>query len=185
MKRILTPVLRLAFCLCAAACVLPPPSAQAFGAADTLTVAEVVESNACEVRSMLLMEAMDAVGVAEPKKAAEVWGQGLMARSAALQYAVMGRALRAQYARQLEETAPNWVTGMSSPWIDSFRILQIRKTGLRTREVVMCFATATSTGPADEYKAVLTLSPEDGFYRITGVEMDEGLYPYTGFRFSQ
>lgn len=68
-----------------------------------------------EIRSRLLMEAAGSVGVCAPQDAAHVWAEGLRERSAALQYAVMTKALQDEYAAQLETTFPNWVTGVSSP----------------------------------------------------------------------
>ena len=47
--------------------------------------AAMAEINKYEIRSRLLMEAMDYVGVCDPEKAVDVWAGGLMQRSAAMQ----------------------------------------------------------------------------------------------------
>lgn len=139
-------------------------------------------SNDCEVRSRLLMEAMNDVGACSPGDAAEVWASGLKKRSAALQYAVMDARLKTEYARQLESTAPNWVTGISSPWVDSYRIVRTECPDADSRVIEMLFSTATSTGPAGDYRAVLHLARDGCFWRITAISADEGLAPYTGFQ---
>ncbi|MGI6161228.1 MAG: hypothetical protein ACOYJD_04280 [Christensenellales bacterium] len=135
--------------------------------------------NDAEVRSRLLMEAMDYVGVCDATDAAGVWASGLKQRSAALQYSVMDAVLKAEYAKQLETAAPNWVTGMSSPWVKSYSIIDIQTPDENTSIIRIVFSTATSTGVAGDYEAVLTLTRQEPFWRITGIDADEGLYPYT------
>lgn len=144
--------------------------------------AAAAEINRYEVRSELLMEAVRRVGVCSPEDAARVWADGLKTRSAALQYSVMRLPLQNEYARQLEKTAPNWVTGVSSPWIDGYQIIRVEDPAQDCRIVKMRFFTETSTGPAGKYEAILTLKREDAFWRIAKISMDEGLYPYTGFK---
>jgi len=143
--------------------------------------ASAAEINKFEVRSQLLTEAMKQVGVCTPEEAATVWANGLKMRSAALQYSVMTGELKKIYAQQLEKNAPNWVTGMSSPWVQSYKILKVEDTGNDTYTVELVFSTMTSTGPAGDYKAVLSLVREGSFWRIKKISMDEGLFPYTGF----
>lgn len=139
------------------------------------------ETNKYEVRSYLLTEAMDQVGVCCPEDAADVWSNGLVTRSAALQYSVMNKELKEEYANQLEKSAPNWVTGMSSPWVDSYKIVKTQTPSENSRIIELTYSTATSTGPAGDYKAVLTIAKEGDFWRITEISADPGLYPYMGF----
>lgn len=133
-----------------------------------------------EVRSELLQEAMDYVGACRADTAVQVWAQGVQMRSAAMQYSAMSAELKALYAQQLEEQFPNWVTGVSSPWIDRFEIKSLSATADSAKYRVR-FDTATSTGPAGQYDATLTLACQGEFWRIVKLETDEELYPYTGF----
>jgi len=135
----------------------------------------------CEIQIRLLKEALNQVGVCCPKDAAEVWASGLVNRSAALQYAVMTEALKVEYARQLETNAPNWVTGISSPWVSGYRTVDIKFPDTDSSTIELRFSTATSTGPAGDYNAVLNIVREDCFWRIADISMEEGLFPYTGF----
>ncbi|MGI6151688.1 MAG: hypothetical protein ACOYIR_07030 [Christensenellales bacterium] len=134
-----------------------------------------------EVRSQLLMEAMHRVGACDPTEAAEIWASGLVQRSAALQYAVMDAQLKAQYAQQLETESPNWVTGLSSPWVASYQIIKTESPDEDTRILELVFSTATSTGPAGDYHATLKLKRQGNFWRITNIAQDDGLFPYTLF----
>lgn len=143
--------------------------------------AAVSQVNKFEIRSRLLTDAMNYVGVCTPEQAAEVWARGLKERSAALQYAVMNESIKSQYAQQLEKNAPNWVTGVSSPWVDNFRIVRSESKSEHEQVIEILFNTATSTGPANSYKAMLNICLEGTFWRICQIEMDEELYIYTGF----
>jgi hypothetical protein len=143
--------------------------------------AAIAEINEYEIRSRLLMEAMQQVGVCTPEDAAKTWAEGLKSRSAALQYAVMKPLLREEYAKQLEKTAKNWVTGMSSPWVENYQIVQIEAPNENKRVIQLKISTATSTGPAGDYTAQLTIIRDGSFWRIEKIVMDKGLYPYTGF----
>ena len=134
-----------------------------------------------EVRSRLLMEAMDFVGVCCPEDAAAVWAEGLKARSAALQFAVMTATLKEAYARQLDETAPNWVTGISSPFVSNYQIIKTEAVSKTLQRITLQFFFATSTGPAGEATAVLDIAQEGKFWRITAIDADEALFPYTRF----
>lgn len=135
-----------------------------------------------DTQSRLLMEAMDMVGVSTPEEAANVWATGLIRRSAAMQYAVMTSALRQEYERVLEDTAPNWVTGVSSPFVESFYILNKESPNENERIIELLFSTATSTGPAGSHLARLSLVQEGEFWRIAKITTDNALCPYTGFR---
>lgn len=133
-----------------------------------------------EVRNQLLMEAMNEIGVCSPEKAAEVWGNGLEIRSAAIQYSVMTQKLKSEYAQQLEESSPNWITGMSSPWIQKFEIIKTAKPDENNYIFHLTFFTQSSTGLNGNHKAVITIIQEGEFWRISKIDADQGLYPYMG-----
>lgn len=139
-----------------------------------------VTSTGDALRARLLTEAMDYVGVCSPEAAAEVWAEGLMRRSAAMQYAVMDEDLKEEYAKALEETAPNWVTGASSPWVSAYSIIRQEETGPNARVLTLDIETATSTGAAQTLRAVLTIEQRGEFWRITDIKADEALKAYTG-----
>lgn len=142
----------------------------------------VAEVDKYQVRSSLLTEAMEEVGVCAPEDAAALWAKGLEMRSAALQYAAMGQKLRKDYAHQLEESAPNWVTGESSPWVESWKVEKSEDLGQGRHAYLLNFSTATSTGPAGDYHALLTVAKENGFWRIVSLKADPELYAYTRFK---
>lgn len=134
------------------------------------------------IKSELLMNAMNSVGVSSPKAAAEVWASGLKQRSAALQYAVMTAKLKTEYAKGLEKTFPNWVTGTSSPTVTEYKITKNEKINEDNVAFALVFSTATSAGPAGDYNAYLTITKEGEFWRITNLKTDKGLEAFTGFK---
>lgn len=147
-----------------------------------LTRAHVAaDPGACAVRNELLLEALDHVGVCDPKSAAAVWAEGLRLRNAALQFSVMDFDLRAEHMARLESTFPNWVTGVSSPWIEGYELLRTTPLGDARAEIELKFATATSTGAAGSYHATLTVERDGAFWRVARIDADEGLSAYTGF----
>lgn len=144
-------------------------------------VAQPQPSGDFEVRSRLLMEAMNFVGTLSPEDAVLTWAEGLRLRSAALQYAVMSAPLKDEYARQLNETAPNWVTGVSSPFVSGYRITNTEAVSKTLQRIMLRFSLATSVGTAGEASAVLDIAQEGNFWRIVNIDADEALFPYTRF----
>lgn len=134
-----------------------------------------------KTRSDLLIAAMDFVGVCNDYDAVNVWANAAMMRSGAMQYSVMTKQLKNIYQKQLESTFPNWVTGVSSPWISGYKITDIEKLDNLTIIYTLLFSAKTSTGHAGEYAAMLTVKKEGDFYQISNIYTDEGLYIYTGF----
>lgn len=143
----------------------------------------VAPDNECskyKVRYELLVDAMELVGVFSPDDTVAVWAKGLKTRNAAIQYSVMGHDLKKDFLRQLNENGSNWVTGMSSPWVESFQIINKEIQSKNKILFKLKIVTATSAGLADSYNALLTVCLENGFWRITNIRADEGLFPYMG-----
>lgn len=138
-----------------------------------------------EINNKLLFEAMDNLGVYTPTEVAKIWGSGLKTRNAALQYSVMNDELKEIYKIELEKNAPNWVTGVSSPWIDSYSILSIENPSLDIYIVEILFYFSTSIGHYGSSKAFLNVSRKNYFSKINKISMEDFLYPYTGFTLSK
>lgn len=140
------------------------------------------QANPYKTRSELLMDATKYTGVNSPEAVAEVWATGLKDRSAALQYTVMTAKLQKEYAEQLDELRSNWVTGVSSPWVQSFSITDVTKTDdLHVKLKLKVEVVATKT-PSQYYYAKLWLIREGDFWRIERIWTDDELYTYTLFK---
>lgn len=152
-----------------------------FQAKDWSVFAAASEIDKYQVRTQLLMKATDEVGAASAEEAAMVWGHGLDMRSAALQYAVMTPGLKAEYAAQLETTYANWVTGGSSPWVDKYEIVSQTGIDKNWSSIRLRFHLITSTGPAGDYDAVLSIVKQGSHWQVAAVSADKELSWYTGF----
>lgn len=144
--------------------------------------AAVAQANKYEVRTELLLSAIDHVGVCTPQAAIQVWVDGMKSRNGAMQYSVMDEKLKKEYLKQLEQYNQYWVTGVSSPWIESYQIINQTQLGNEQYLFQLTLSTATSTGFAGAYKAQVTVNRNDGFWQITKITADNGLYPYMGFQ---
>lgn len=132
-----------------------------------------------KTRSELLMDAANYTGVFTPEQATEVWAKGLEGRSAAMQYTVMTETLKKKYAEQLDALRSNWVTGGSSPWVQSYTITEADKTDDAHTEISLRIETVSSYSPSEFYEARLWLIREGEFWRIDRIWTDKRLYPYT------
>lgn len=134
-----------------------------------------------EIRNKLMMEAFNEIGACRAEKTAEIWASGVISRNAAIQYSVMTQKLKDVYAKQLENSFPNWVTGVSSPWIENYQIIQSENPEINVFMYQLRFFLKTSAGPAGNYNAVITVNKEGDYWRITDILTDEELYDYTGY----
>ena len=144
-------------------------------------VAAVAQADKYEVRNELLLHAMDHVGVCTPETAIQVWADGMKSRNGAMQYSVMGSDLKKEYLSQLEQYNQYWVTGMSSPWVVSYKVINKTQMGDTRYVFQLSFSTATSAGPAGDFNAKVTVDRQDNFWQITKIAADKGLYPYMGW----
>jgi hypothetical protein len=92
---------------------------------------------------------------------AEAWAEAVKARDGKAQYALMTKALQAMVHDEF--TGLNWVTGTSSPWVESYTVEE-DESGVR-----VIFAYATSTGPSGSYYQDLTFETEDGALKISAI----------------
>jgi len=135
-----------------------------------------------KTQSTLLKDAMEYVGVNNPEKAVEVWSEGLKGRSAATQYSVMTKELKEIYAKDLEEWRPNWVTGGSSPRVESYEITGAESPNEDSRIYDITYNTTNSVQEYNSFTVELEVVHTGDFWRIAKVSGDEDSKIYTGFR---
>ena len=113
----------------------------------------------------------EALSPATPRDAVEKWAKGVMARNGALQYAVLSPELR-EANLSLYEGA-RWVSGTSSPWVESFEIVGEREIPGEAWEYEVVFDTATSTGPAGASVARVSVRRAENGPRLSRRLSDE------------
>lgn len=98
-----------------------------------------------------------------PEEAAQKWAEGVKMRNGALQYAVLSLELQEQKQADYEDLG--WVTGTSSPWVDSYKIMEQTKKDDTTWEYKIQLALKTSTGDAGSTLATLLVKQyEDNWF---------------------
>lgn len=117
----------------------------------------------------LFQKSIGEFGALTSEDAALLWGKGVQERNGALQYAVMSDELKAAYKEHLDKNYPAWVTGVSSPWVESFEVIESKDVSKGEREVVMQFALATSAGSEGKHLAKLAVIKEGDFWAINNV----------------
>jgi len=90
-----------------------------------------------------------AIAPTSPEEAVEQWAKGMKERNGALQYAVLSPELKKEQYSNYERCG--WITGVSSPWIEEYKILSESKTGDGTWTYEIQFSLKTSTGPAGTF----------------------------------
>jgi hypothetical protein len=63
----------------------------------------------------------------DAQQTAEDWAQSLAHRNGALRFALLSDSLRTKYEQDYADC--NWVIGCSSPWVDSYRVVQYGENG--------------------------------------------------------
>jgi hypothetical protein len=91
---------------------------------------------------------------------ARQWAQAVMDRDGKAQYDLLSTQL--QTASYASYKAGDWVTGVSSPWVQSYEV------SMNGDNAVMTYTYATSEGPAGRSQETLSFIEEDGKLRIGG-----------------
>ncbi len=127
-----------------------------------------------------LEEAYKNVGVRRKSDAVKVWVKGLVERNAAIQYSVMNNALKKQYSKELEKTAPNWVTGARDTKVSDYSVTDI--SGFEGELYIYSLDIYVNDKSGEKkYIAVLAIKQNNGFWQVESVFTDEELLIHTGF----
>jgi hypothetical protein len=111
-----------------------------------------------------------------PEEAAETWARGVKMRNGALQFAVLSPKLQEQ--KRADYEALGWVTGTSSPWVDSYKIVGQSRKDDSSWEYQVQLALKTSTGDAGSTMATLLVKQYDESWFIAQIS-EEHLPPTT------
>lgn len=119
-----------------------------------------------------------AVLPASPEEVALAWAKGVKDRNGALQFALLGPELRERYEPDLERCG--WVTGTSSPWVDSFEITATDEQD-GTYRFKISFHMMTSAGDAGVDEAEIVVRQyQEGLNRQRSWLISEINYPCLG-----
>jgi hypothetical protein len=99
-----------------------------------------------------------------PDEAVKTWAEAVKMRNGAVQYAVMTPSLKEKMRPDFE--AMGWVTGVSSPWVDSYKITNQNEVSANNWEYELEFYLKTSTGDAGVGERRLDVQKIDGHWYI-------------------
>jgi len=101
------------------------------------------------------------------KEAAETWANGIKLRNGALQFAMFSPELKEQERSKYENI--NWSTGVSSPWVEEFKITNEKQLADGQWEYEILFTMASSMGKAGDQTAKVTVKRYNDFWYITAI----------------
>jgi hypothetical protein len=90
-----------------------------------------------------------------PEETISTWAKAVKNRNGALQYALLVENSKLGLKKSMEQF--HWVTGVSSPWVESYKVSSKKENPDKTLDIVVEFELATSTGYAGKDEAKLTL----------------------------
>lgn len=100
-------------------------------------------------------------------QAAELYGFGLQHRNASIQYSILSKAYKKVMYPIFNEL--NWVTGVSSPWITSYKVIKETVVNPNSEIIELRLDMATSNGPEQPTVLKLSLVRERDSWVITEV----------------
>ncbi len=100
------------------------------------------------------------------------WAQAVRDREGRAQYGLMNKELQADYYDYYD--SHHWVTGVSSPWVNSWTI------EISGNSAVVFYENMTSTGFAGYTIDTLTFSEEDGQLKISSIDGYHAQFAATG-----
>ncbi|WP_258361205.1 hypothetical protein, partial [Moorella sulfitireducens (nom. illeg.)] len=117
-------------------------------------------------RQLTLLE--KALTPKSPGEAVQSWATGVKNRNGAWQYALLAPAFKEKCRPDYERMG--WVTGVSSPWVEKYTILEQEEEQDGSWRFTVQFDLMASTGPAGSYINHVTVQHQDGGWYITGID---------------
>ena len=119
----------------------------------------------------LFRDALDNFGASSPKQVINIWVKAVKTRNGALHYAAASREFKekliAEWGRPEESC---WVTGNSSPWLDKYEIVYMKKLSDSEYEARLRYYWHTSAGPAEPTETVLRIIRQKDFWSVIDVK---------------
>jgi hypothetical protein len=129
-----------------------------------------IKINEFETKLRLYDEAINELQAPSAEETALVYAKGVQKRNGVMQYSVMSNSLKEVFKKEMWNEY--WVTGVSSPWVSSYKIVS-KKGVVIAHKITIEFSWATSSGPACITQEELTIAKEDGKWRIVRIKAVE------------
>ncbi|KEO82606.1 copper amine oxidase N-terminal domain-containing protein [Tumebacillus flagellatus] len=128
----------------------------------------IVDNTNAKLLQLQVQLLEDALAPTTPKQAAKTWAEGVQHRNGAEQFAVWSPELREKNGTNFGPGG-NWVTGVSSPWVDGYELTDEQQVDDNTYTYRVVMNYATSTGPAGQASVVLTVHRYDNRWLVSTI----------------
>jgi hypothetical protein len=147
------------------------PAAVADGAEEGAVAGGQAKEKRCPDQAMWerrieLLES--ALAPSSADEAVNAWAEAVKTRNGAVQYSLLSPELKKQTLIPYQSV--NWVTGVSSPWVDSYQVSKGVPAADGNVAYNVTFTLKTSSGDAGTGTVKVTVSQQDGNWPITGLE---------------
>lgn len=102
-----------------------------------------------------------------PEETINNFAEAVKTRNGAMQYALFSSEARVGLTKPMENS--HWVTGVSSPWVEAYQVVEETKIQTNQVEYVIEFDLYTSTGFAGKDSARLTVEKINDYWYITSL----------------
>lgn len=148
--------------------------AEAFDATvkwDEKTKSVSIEAKQTETQQAQVRLLEEALAPKDPLAAAKTWAEGVKMRNGALQYAVMSPELKEEYFAKFVDS--NWSTGVSSPWIESYKVTEKYRVDEERYRFEVEFTYTDSTKTTFSTKEYVTVNNYEGNWLVSSIEKIE------------
>jgi acid phosphatase class B len=131
----------------------------------------LIEAKEMEAQKTQMLRLEEALTPKDPLTAAKTWAEGVKTRNGAMQYVVMSSNLRKEFYKQFMEA--NWSTGVSSPWIESYKVTEKYKVDKKMYRFEVEFTYTDSTKEKFFSKEYITVNKIEDNWLLSSIEKIE------------
>ncbi|WP_274650979.1 copper amine oxidase N-terminal domain-containing protein [Paenibacillus humicola] len=135
----------------------------------TVTIDTPAASGDTKQQIQLLQQALAPESADDAVKS---WAEWVKNRNGAAQYALLSAALQTKLADTYKDM--NWVTGLSSPWVDSYQVSARTAGAGGSMNYTVTFKLKDSTGDAGSGSVNVTVGSKDAGWLISGLQIASG-----------
>lgn len=136
--------------------------------ADSMDDSNNTETYGFEIEKTRILLLERALEPKEPYAAVQSWAEGIKTRNGALQYAVMAQNLKDEYYPIFTELG--WVTGVSSPWVESYEIAEKYRIDNDKYRYKVVFTFTDSTKSRFSEIEYVTVKYYDNIWLVSSIE---------------
>ena len=130
-----------------------------------------VENGETEPEKMRVNLLEKALKPHDPLTTAKAWAEAVKTRNGAWQYALLSPELQKEYYDSLKEM--NWITGVSSPWIDKYKVTERYRIDEELYRFAVEFTYTDSTKSNFTTKEYITVRKYEDAWLVTMIEKIE------------